>query len=70
MSSASFILGFFKVLIFRQDILKMLKKRISLIWPPKRTSIPSFQILDLKKKKVDKYPVSSTINVAKKRVNS
>jgi hypothetical protein len=47
---------------------KMCKKRISLILLPKKTSKPLFQILDLKK--VDKNPVFSMKNVAKKLVNS
>ena len=47
----------------------MRKKRISSIWPPKRTSIPLLQILDLKKK-VDRNPVFSMKNVAKTFVDS
>ena len=69
MSSVNSILDFFKILIFRRDVLKMLKKRISLIWSPKRTNIPSFQIFD-SKKKIDKYPVCSTKNIAKTFANS
>ena len=48
----------------------MCKKRISLILLPKKTSIPSFEILDLEKKKVDKNPNFSMKNVAEKFVNS
>ena len=46
----------------------MCKKRIFSILLPKKTSIPSFQILDLKK--VDKNAVFSMKNVDKKLVNS
>jgi hypothetical protein len=48
---------------------KMCKKRISSILLPKKSSIPSFPVLDLEKK-VAENPVFSMKNVAEKLVNS
>ena len=69
MSSAMSILVFLKKLIFRRDILKMLKKQISLIWPPKKdeyTLLSNFVF----EKKIDKYHVFSTKNIDKNLINS
>ena len=69
MSSVMHILVFLKILISCRDILKNLKKKNVPDLASKKDEYTSFQVLDLKKK-IDKYPVFSTKNVATRLVNS
>jgi hypothetical protein len=69
MSSVSFISGFSNIIIFRRDILKILKKKNF----PELASEKDKYALLLSfgfEKKIDKYPIFSTKNLAKELANS
>jgi hypothetical protein len=70
MTFVSSILGFFKILIFRRDILKILKKKSILNLASKKDEHTIVSNFGIEKKKVDKYPLFSTENVAKEFNNS